>query len=127
MTSEVNRPVSQVLQDIVGNIQEIIRSEFHLAKAEVKIEGAKAAKGAAVMAGGAVLGLYAGAFLLLAAVYALSIVLAPWQSALIVAVVTGLLAAVMVSAGRMKLKEVHPKPERTIENVKENIEWAERR
>ena len=126
MTSEMNRPISQVLQDVVGNIQEIIRSEFHLAKAEMKVEGAKAAKGAGVLAAGGILALYAGGFLLLSIVYALSTILAPWQAALLVAVIVGLGAAIMISAGRSKLKEVHPAPQRTIENVKENIEWAEK-
>jgi hypothetical protein len=126
MTSEINRPISQVLQDVVGNIQEIIRSEFHLAKAEMKVEGAKAAKGATVIAAGGVLGLYAGGFLLLSIVYALSTFLAPWQAALLVAVIVGLGAAILISAGRSKLKKVHPAPQRTIENVKENIAWAEK-
>jgi len=127
MPIETTRPVSQVLHDIVGNIQEIIRGEFHLAKAEMKAEGSKAAKGAVVIAAGAVLGLYSGGLLLLSMVYALSLVLTPWQSALAIALITGVLAAILVSAGRRRLKEVHPAPQRTIENVKENIEWAERR
>lgn len=125
MAIETGRPVSQVLQDIVGNIQEMIRGEFHLAKEEMKLEGSKAAKGGGVIAAGALLGLYSGGFLLLSIVYALSMILTPWQSALIVAVVTGLGGAILVSAGRRRLKEVHPAPQRTIENVKENLQWAE--
>jgi len=126
MPIETNRPVSQVLQDIVGNIQEIIRAEFHLAKAEMKEEGSKAAIGAGVIAAGAMLAMYSGAFLLLAAVYALSMILTPWQSALIVGVVTGVAGAILVSAGRRRLKEVHPTPQRTVETMKENLEWAEK-
>lgn len=126
MTSEFNRPFSEVLTDVVGNVQEIIRSEFRLAKAEMKVEGSKAAKGATVLVAGALLGLYAGGFLLLAAVYALSQVMTLWQSAFLVALITGIAAAILITAGRRKIKTVHPAPERTIENVKENIEWAEK-
>jgi hypothetical protein len=35
-TPRTQRAVPEVLQDIVGNFQEIIRSEFRLAKAEIK-------------------------------------------------------------------------------------------
>jgi len=126
MPMETNRPVSQVLQDIVQNIQEIIRAEFHLAKAEMKQEGSKAAVGAGIIAAGGLMALYSGGFLLLAAVYALSMILTPWQSALIVAVVTGVGGAILVSAGRRRLKEVHPTPQRTVETMKENLEWAEK-
>ena len=37
-TSQRQRSVPEVLQDIVGNLQEIIRSEFLLAKTELKEE-----------------------------------------------------------------------------------------
>jgi hypothetical protein len=112
------------LQDIIGNVQEIIRSEVRLAKAEVQQEAAKAGKAAGVLGSGAVLGLYAGGFLLLACLYALELVVAAWLAALIVAVVAGAGAAVLVNAGKKRIKQVDPRPDKTIHSIQENLEWA---
>jgi hypothetical protein len=47
MAPQIHRSVQEVLQDIVGNLQEIIHSEFRLAKAELKEEAVRASKPAA--------------------------------------------------------------------------------
>jgi len=118
------RTFSDVVQDIVGNIQHIIRSELQLAKTEVKEETAKAGKAAGIMGAGGVLGLYAGGFVLLTLARALETVMAPWLASLIVAVLAGAGAFVAISAGRSRMKQVHPSPDKTIRTVKENVEWA---
>ena len=43
-TPQIHRSIPEVLQDIVGNLQEIIRSEFRLAKTELKEDASRAAK-----------------------------------------------------------------------------------
>jgi len=118
------RTVPEVLQDIVGNIQEIIRSEFRLGTAEIKEEAAEAAKPVATVGAGIIFGVYALGFLFLAIVYALSTVVAPWMAALIVTGITALMAAVLVASGRGQLKRVKVVPKRTIATVKENVQWA---
>ena len=118
------RTVPEVLQDIVGNIQEIIRSEFRLGTAEIKEEAAMAAKPVATVGAGIIFGVYALGFLFLAIVYALSTVIAPWIAALIVTGVAALLAAVLVASGRGQLKRVKVVPKKTIATVKENVQWA---
>lgn len=47
------RTVTDVLQDIVGNIQEIVRSEFNLAKFEIAQKTQRASKPAVSLAIGA--------------------------------------------------------------------------
>ena len=42
MSIRGERTLPEVLQDVIGNIQEIIRSEFQLAKAEIKERMARA-------------------------------------------------------------------------------------
>src|SRR5689334_2273307 len=121
-TSE--RTFSDVLQDIVGNIQNIIRSEIRLAKTEVKEETAKAGTAIAILAGGAVLGLYALGFLLATVARALEYVVAPWLATLIVAALVGAGAFAGISMGRSRLKRVHPAPEKTIQTVKEDVQWV---
>ena len=58
MTYQTDRTFSEVLQNIIGNVQNIIRSEIRLAKTEVKEETTKAARATGIVAAGAVLALY---------------------------------------------------------------------
>lgn len=118
------RSLADVLQDIVGNIQEISRSEFRLAKAEIREEAAKATRSSIPLAIGLVLSLYALGFILLAAVNGLSVVVDPWLAALIVGVAVLVVALALISVGRKRLKEVKVVPQKTIGTVKENVQWA---
>jgi uncharacterized membrane protein YqjE len=118
------RSVPEVLHDIVGNIQEIIRSEFRLAKAEVKEEASKARGPLTTWAIGALIGLYALGLLLFTVVMAMATVMATWLAALIVGAVMGAVSIALISAGSARLKRVNKVPERTIESLKENVQWA---
>ena len=61
-TPQTQRSVPEVLQDIVSNLQEIIRSEFLLAKTELKEEAKQAAKPATTFGAGLVLASMGRAF-----------------------------------------------------------------
>jgi uncharacterized membrane protein YqjE len=123
MALQNHRSVAEVLQDIFGNVQELIRSEFRLAKAETREEVSKVAKFSVILGAGLVLVVYAVGFLLLTIMYALETTLVPWLAALIVAVGVMMIAMVAVSIGRKRMKQVHL-PEKTIETMKENVQWA---
>ena len=62
-------------------------------------------------------------FVLLAAVYALSLILPAWMAALIVGAGVGLIAALCVGLGISRLRRVRAAP-RTAATLKENVEWA---
>ncbi|HSU57644.1 MAG TPA: phage holin family protein, partial [Candidatus Dormibacteraeota bacterium] len=94
-----------------------------LAKTEIKEEARKASRAAVVMAAGGVAALYAVWLLLLTIFFALAIAIPLWASALVLFVVTGILAAILLAAGKKRFQTVQPKPEKTIETVKENVEW----
>ena len=102
---QTQRSVADVLQDIVANIQQIIRPEFRLAQVEIKEKASRASTPAIVLATGVVLGFYGLGFLLLAAVYGLSIVLPVWLSALIVGVVVAIIAGGLVASGSSSANE----------------------
>jgi hypothetical protein len=123
-TSQPQRPVPEVLQDIVSNLQEIIRSEFRLAKTEIKEEAAKAARPGAMFGAGLLLGFYAVGFLLLAFVYGLSTVMAAWLAALIVGAVLAFVATGLMNFSGKKLKRVNPIPDKTIQSLEENVQWG---
>lgn len=117
------RSTADLLKDIVGNLQEIVRSEVRLAKAEVREEASSAAQAGKLLGAGAVLGFYALGFILLSLVYLVSNFVSPWIAALIVGLVVGGAAAVLLIKGRDRLKLVRATPVKTIENVKENVAW----
>jgi uncharacterized membrane protein YqjE len=123
-TPQMQRSFPEVLQDIVGNLQEIIRSEFRLAKTELKEEAAKAGKPAATFGVGLVLGFYGIGFLLLASVYGLSMVMAGWLAALLVGTILVIVAIALLSSSGKKLKRVNPTPAKTIQSLEENVQWA---
>ena len=116
------RNISEILKAIIGNLQGLIRSEVLLARAEIKDEGAKLAAASKLLVAGVVLGLYAFGFLLWTAVNALELVLAPWLATLIVGAALCIFAAVAVSVGRERLRNVRM-AEKTRQTLKEDVEW----
>jgi uncharacterized membrane protein YqjE len=119
-----DRSLSDILQDTIRNVQEIVRSEVRLAKTELREEAVKAKSSAMLLGVGAVTAIFAAMFLLLTAVYALALVMPSWAAALIVGTTLAVIATVMVTTSVKRLKQIHPTPERTVETIKENVEWA---
>src|SRR5690606_535576 len=96
----------------------LLTNEIALAKSEMRENMQQTKAGmASVATGGAVL---MGGFvmLLLAGVYALSNVVAPWLAALIVGAVATLLGFAMVQAGKKKLQSESMRPDRTIGSLR---------
>jgi len=73
-----DRSISDVLQDILRNVQEILRSEVRLAKTEIREEAAKTKSSAVLLGTGAVTAIFALLFLLLMIVYMLGLVMPSW-------------------------------------------------
>jgi hypothetical protein len=121
---ETDRSITEVLQDIAANVQQIIRSELLLAKTEVRQEAIQTVRAGRPLIGGGIAGMYAVGFLLLCCVFALEIVVAAWAAALIVGGGVGIIGAVLVKVGLNRLRQVSPTPERTVATVKENVKWA---
>lgn len=117
------KPLSEIVRDVMGDFQEIVRSEVRLAKTEVREEAGKAANAAKMAAAGGLLALYALGLLLLSLVWALQLEMSAWASALLVGGVLAVISFVMLNVGRKRMKTVNIKPERTIDSVKENLQW----
>jgi len=123
-TTSNGRSMTEVLQDIVANIQEIVRSEFRLAKVEIHEETTKAVRSSIPLVIGVLLSLYALGFILLAVVHALSMVVDAWLATLIVGAGVLVISMILVSVGRKRFKQVKVVPEKTVVTVKENVQWA---
>jgi uncharacterized membrane protein len=124
MMTAAERPFTAILQDIIRNFQEITRSEVRLAKVEIREEMTKAKQSMTVLGAGAVIGLYAGLFLLMALFFGLALVMPMWAASLTVGVVLGAIAAMLLTSGIRQFRRIHPTPQRTVETIKENVEWA---
>lgn len=124
MTESGDRSIASVLQSIVGNIEHIVRSEIRLAKAEIRDEADKAGQASKILGVGIVLGAFSIGLFLLCCVYLLSMLVAAWMATLIVGLVIGVVSIALISSGMKQLKSVNPTPEKTLNSIKENAEWA---
>jgi uncharacterized membrane protein YraQ (UPF0718 family) len=116
--------IPQLMREIAEDIQEVLRSEIRLAKVELGEQVNRVKKASKGALPGAVLLFYMVGFFLLACMFALELVLAAWLAALIVAIVAGIVAAMMLGPAIREAKMVNPTPERTIQTMKENVQWA---
>ena len=110
--------VGTLLKQLMREVPALLTNEIALAKSEMRENMQQTKAGmASVATGGAVL---MGGFvmLLLAGVYALSNVVAPWLAALIVGAVATLIGFAMVQAGKKKLQSESLRPDRTIDSLR---------
>ena len=118
------RSFSTMVQDILGDIQEILRAEVLLAKAEIAQELVKVKVAAVWLVAGALGAIFGLWFALFAAFYALTAVMPEWAAALTLAIALLLVALVTLRLGIGRITRLRPIPERTVETLKENVTWA---
>ena len=126
-TTTTNASPGQLASEVAKDVSTLVRQEVALAKAELQKEAKTAGAAAGALGGAGFAGYFVLGFLSLALMYALDSVMPTGWAALIVAAVWGVAAAVLAVLGRKKLKDFNPKPERTIETVKEDVQWAKTR
>ena len=118
------RPIGELLSDVTTQLQQLVRKELELARAEIKQEVDKAVKGVAVFAVAGVIGLLAAIALVFAAAWGLSELVPEGVAFLIVGVLLLAVAGALFMAGKKKVAQVNPVPEQTIQTVKEDVETA---
>lgn len=116
--------LGRLFSEVTSDMQTLLRQELELAKAEVKQEAAKAGKAAGLFGGAGLAGYMVALFLSFAALYGLGKVMDLGWAALIVTGIWAVIGAVMYTLGRSRMREVSPKPERTLETLKEDAQWA---
>jgi uncharacterized membrane protein YqjE len=117
--------VGDLVKELSTQVSTLVRQEVALAKAEVAEKGKKAGVGAGMFGGaGAAAMLMLGsltAFLILV----LDLAMPAWAAAVIVTALWAAVAGVLALQGRKKMQEMgKPIPEKTIETVKEDVQWA---
>jgi peptidoglycan/LPS O-acetylase OafA/YrhL len=117
-----DEPVGELVQRASQQLTELVRGEMRLAQAEMKEKGRRYGKGGGLFGGAGVLGFLTLEALVAAAIAGLAVPLPVWAAALIVAVVLGVVAAVMALNGRKQIQEgAPPAPEQTVRSVKADV------
>jgi len=122
-----DQSVGSLLGRVTSDLSTLMRQEVELAKVEIKEEATKAGKASGMLAGAGAVGYLVLVFLALALMFALDQVMPIGWAALITAVVLGIIAAVLFVLGRKRFRQVNPKPEQTVETLKEDVQWAKNR
>ncbi len=93
------RSVVEILTDIVGNVQAIMHGEIRLAKTELRDEAKKSSSSIRLLLAGGTLGILGAAFLLLSAVYALTLLMPAWAAAGILRLILALVSGGLFASG----------------------------
>jgi tetrahydromethanopterin S-methyltransferase subunit G len=113
LQADDGRSIGSVLGDITANISTLLQQEVALAKAELRQSGSQAGKGIGLFAGAGVGGLLLLVFVSLSAMWGLAQYIDLEWSALIVAAVWAIIAAILFFAGKAELKRVRGLPATT--------------
>ena len=128
MTSRQDeRSLGELFAELSRETGVLVRKEVELATTEMTAKARVAGSHAATIAAGGAL-VHAALLVLLAAIVIglAQIGVQPWLSALIVALVTGVIGYVLVNKGRAGLRRSSVTPTRTIESLKETATWTNR-
>lgn len=108
----------ELLSSVTKDLSDLMRQELELAKAEARQSVTRASKGAGMLTGAGVAGHFVLIFLSVCLWWALGNTTGRGWSALIVAGIWAIIAAVLALAGRANLKKVQGLPQ-TTDSVKE--------
>ena len=111
--------VGALIGEVTKDLSTLMRQELELAKVEMKAEAKKAGQGAGMFGAAGFAGYMVALFLSLALMWALASAIPTGWSALIVAILWGIVGAVAFVMGRKKFQQVNPKPERTVDTLSE--------
>jgi Putative Actinobacterial Holin-X, holin superfamily III len=125
---KASESTAELVKDLSREVSELVRQEIALARAEMMEKGRKAGRGAGMLSGAAVLGLGAVGGSMATLILLLDLVMPAWLAALIVTAVYAAVAAVLGRRGKEEISEAGPPaPERTVDSVKEDVQWAKTR
>jgi heme exporter protein D len=124
---EERRSIGEILGDVSRDVSTLMRQEVELAKAELKQSSSKAGKGIGMFAGAAIAGILFLVFLSVCAWQALGQYTGYGWSALIVAVVWAIVAAVLASIGKKELDKIKgmPKTAETVSKIPDALKGHE--
>jgi hypothetical protein len=120
-----DRSTGELFKQLSEQTSTLVRQEVELAKLELAEKGKQAGIGAGMFGGAGLVAALSLAALTAAAIAGLSEAMDVWLAALIVGVTYLAIGGVLALLGRNRVQQgMPPKPEQTVETVKEDVEWA---
>jgi hypothetical protein len=124
-SSSSEKSMAGLIVDILNDGQTLLLQEIQLAKHEIQDEVRKTVAAGVSLAAGAAIALVGGLLLVLMLVHLLNAVteLPLWACYATVGVLLSVIAAVLISVAIKKLRNIRMVPARTVETLKENVQW----
>ena len=124
-SSSSEQSMAGLVVDILTDGQTLLLQEIQLAKHEIQDEVRKTAAAAVSLGAGVAVALFAGLLLVFMLVHLLNAVtpMPLWACYATVGVLLSVIAAVLINIAVKKLKDIHLVPVRTVETLKENVQW----
>ena len=121
--------IAELVKRLAEQTNTLVKQEIELAKAELTQKGKIAGAGAGMLGAAAFVGLLAAGALTAFLIALLQTAIDhTWLAALIVALLYAVIAIPLALRGRDRIRQATPPaPEKTIESVKEDVEWAKTR
>ena len=119
-----DRSIKEIIEVLRPQLQELTDKQLELARTELAPVGKRAGLAAGLLVAGGVFMFVFLIFLSLTGVYLLNLLLPLWVSALIVSGILLLVGGILVGAGASILRNLDPKPHRTIRTLQQNVNWV---
>lgn len=120
------RSIGELFGALSQDVALLVRQEGQLAKTEMQQKLNQVTRDLVSLASGGVVALVGGLAITAAIILLLidPIGIKPWLAALIVGAVMGLIGWMMLQKGLKDLKRTDPTPRRTVDTIKDDIQWA---
>jgi len=116
--------LGDLFTSLTSDLTTLVRKEIDLARTETMEKVTGVTRNVVMMVAGGLVA-YAGLIaLIMAAIFLLNQALSLWVSALIVGIVVIIIGAILLSIGKSSLNNMTVVPEKTVETMKDNTEWA---
>src|SRR6476646_12263006 len=114
-----DRSLGDLTSEVTQDLSTLMRQELELAKAEVQQSASRAGKGAGMLGGAGVAGYFVLLFASIALWRAIGAATGLGWSAVIVAVIWGIIAALLAAMGRKSLRDIRglPKTAGTVKRI----------
>jgi protein-S-isoprenylcysteine O-methyltransferase Ste14 len=120
------RTIPELMTDLVHELTALFKSEGRLVRAEISESGRKIATGGEMIAAGGIILLVALFVLVQALVIGLSEWVGPGWAALIVGVTLAIIGAVLVQSGRKSFSSASLTPDRTMQQLQQDMRLREK-
>jgi hypothetical protein len=123
--SPYDKSIPELMRELAEETTTLVKQELDLAKAEMAQKGKEAGLGIGLFGAAGVIALLALGALTTCFIAALSLAMQVWLAGLVVTVVYAVIAGCVALVGKQRLQHATPpKPDQTIETVKEDVQWV---